>query len=177
MLLSFSHLLTYTFAFIHPTLINGSTLSHISANYNQYKYTLTDVFLMNYTAVALAGQFVDKRSQSSCRLVTRNQTVCGMVNLPTLIFFIKSCRGIIYPKIKHFDKLTIQTIQSVSWPVHGLTGHKLVCERRCCQCCHVPNESKLHSTHEYAEHMDNVEWRQCIKKYSNFWTSQTNPSW
>jgi len=47
MLLSFSHLLTFAFAFIDPTLINGSTLSYISAKNKQHKYTLTAVFLMD----------------------------------------------------------------------------------------------------------------------------------
>jgi len=45
MLLSFSHFLTFAIAFNDPTFINGSTLSHISANNNQHKYTLTAVFL------------------------------------------------------------------------------------------------------------------------------------
>jgi len=86
MLLSFSHLLTFAFAFIDPTLINGSTLSHISANNNQHKYMLTAVFRMDYIAVALTGQFADKCSQSSCTLVTWDRTVCRTVNLPTVIF-------------------------------------------------------------------------------------------
>jgi len=70
MLLSFFHLLTFAFAFIDPKLINGSTLSHISANINQHMYVLTAVFRMDYIAVALTGQFADKCSQSSCTLVT-----------------------------------------------------------------------------------------------------------
>ena len=121
MLLTSSHLLTFAFAFIDPTLINGSTLSHISANNNQHKYMLTAVFRMDYIAVALTGQFSDKCSQSSCTLVTWDRSVCRTVNLPTVIFFIKSCTGIIYHKIKHFDKLTSpRTVQSVSWPVQAI---------------------------------------------------------
>jgi len=41
MLLFFSYLLTFRLVFTDPTLINGSTLSHISANNNQHKYSLT----------------------------------------------------------------------------------------------------------------------------------------
>jgi len=74
--------------FTLTNILTRKTLSHISANNNQHKYTPTAVFHTDYITVALTGQFADNRSRSICRLVTGDWTVCGMVNLPIFCYKI-----------------------------------------------------------------------------------------